>query len=208
MIWLYVLLIIFCIALLHFWIPYRLPVAILDSESINTFTFKDGDIILYRHPSQWQCHLTWWFHTGLILTLGCKIYIAHYGGRRNKYSIKVAQISLKRYMQGGGIIAVRRIIPSTTKLAWLKSDAEKKAFLHDYAFRPFNSDYILTYILSRLGLQEEKVERIACSAFVGFCLRKCGVPIQNVNVLSPGNLSSSFSSKWDKYLTREIYLTL
>lgn len=205
----WVLLFIFCIALLHIWLPYRLPVAILDSESIDTFDFKNGDIVLYRHPSQWQCHFTWWFHTGVILTLGDKTYIAHYGGRRNKYSIKDARVSLKRYMQNGGILAVRRLIPSsTTNLNWLNSDTEKKSFLHKYAFRPFDCDYFINYILSRLALRVERLDRVACSAFVGVCLRKCGIPIQNVNTLSPGNLSSSFSSKWDKYLTREIYLTL
>lgn len=208
MFWVFLLLLIFCIALLHIWLPYRLPVAVLDSESIDTFTFKDGDIVLYRHPSQWQCHFTWWFHTGLILTLGDKTYIAHYGGRRSKYSIKDARSSLKRYMQRGGIIAIRRLIPSTTKIEWLRNENEKKAFLNQYAFRSFDRKYILTYILSRLNLQEENMDRMACSAFVGFCLRKCGIPIKNVNTLSPGNLSSSFSSRWDKYLTREIYLTL
>ena len=208
MFWVILLLVIFCIALFHIWLPYRLPVAVLDSESIDTFTFKDGDIVLYRRPSQWQCRfVTWWFHTALILTLGDKTYIAHYGGR-GKYSIKDARSSLKRYMQRGGIIAIRRLNPSTTKTQWLRSEAEKKAFLNRYAFRFFDRKYILTHILSRLNLQEENMDRMACSAFVGFCLRQCGIPIENVNTLSPGNLSSSFSNKWDKYLTREIYLAL
>jgi hypothetical protein len=195
----------FTCVLLCVWYYIRRPVYTNRKADLSKYPFKTGDLILFRAPTKPVAIFTWWYHVGVIVEVGGELKIAEFMGAKRKGQraglvLKDARRRMSRYLERGHILAVRAIkhAPSWT-------DEETRSLLDAYHAKEFDHDYQTTWLRTNF-LGDIDHERMSCSGFVGAFLAQCGVPVGSLNRLSPGQFSSAYSSRWDAYFSKEVYL--
>lgn len=193
------------------WYYFRKPVRTDRICKVSDFEFSPGDIVLYRdRQDNMGAKFSWWLHIGIIVQKeeqDNKPYLAEFVDH-HKYggglSLVDPKEKLPKLLLKGRGIAVRKLRGTLA----LKPDDMRKLLLH-YQEKDFLKTFRREWLRGILLNWHIDTNRMSCSSFVGMILKHMGIYDGTlINALSPGQFSSSYSPKWDKYYMKEIYLTL